>query len=142
MADRSLRASPDGWARAAVALYDAVGADRIVAEANQGGAMVEAVIRTVRPDVPLTLVHASRGKVTRGEPVAAMWEQGRGHIVGSLPELEEELASFAPGLMEHSPDRADAMVWAATSLVESAPGEGLMTYYREEAAKLKAGGAP
>lgn len=142
MADRSCRASPAGWARAAVALYDEVGADRIVAESNQGGAMVESTIRTVRADLPVTLVHASRGKITRGEPVSALWEQGRGHIVGSLPELEEEMASFAPGLMEHSPDRADACVWACTALMGSAPGEGILTFMREEVARLKARGTP
>lgn len=79
--------------------------------------MVEATLRTVRPTLPVTLTHATRGKVTRGEPVAALWEQGRAHIVGSQPDLEEELCSFAPGLMDHSPDRADAMCWAATSLL-------------------------
>jgi phage terminase large subunit-like protein len=114
--DVSCKASPAGWARRAVDLYDALAADRIVCEANQGGAMCEATLRTVRRNLPISLVHASRGKVTRAEPIAALWEQGRGHVVGVLPDLEDELCSFAPGLMEHSPDRADAAVWGATFL--------------------------
>ncbi len=143
--DASCKASPAGWASRAVALYDAVHADRIVAEANQGGAMVEATIRTVRESLPVTLVHASRGKITRAEPVASLWEQKRGHVVGTLAELEDELCSFAPGLMEHSPDRADAMCWAATSLLEQAAGEGLARFYREEVERMQAerrGGSP
>jgi phage terminase large subunit-like protein len=136
--DASCRATPAGWAARAVALYDEVGADRIIAEANQGGAMVESTIKTVRADLPVMLVHASRGKITRGEPVSALWEQGRGHIVGVLSELEDELSSFAPGLMAHSPDRADAMVWACSSLMESGNWDGLMSYYRDLAGKVEA----
>ena len=143
LADRSVRASPAGWAARAVALFDEFKADRIVAEANQGGAMVESTIRTVRPNLPVTLVHASRGKVTRAEPASALWEQGKGHLVGLLPELEDELSSFAPGLMEHSPDRADAMVWGVTSLLEAST-TGLIEYYRArygaQVAKVKTGG--
>ena len=133
LADRSVRASPAGWSSRVVALYDSLGADRVIAEANQGGAMVESVLRTVRPSLPVTLVHASRGKVTRAEPVAAMWEQGRGHLVGMHPELEDELTAFAPGPMPHSPDRADAMVWAVSSLMEAGGWSGLMDFYREAA---------
>jgi predicted phage terminase large subunit-like protein len=136
--DASCRASPAGWAARVVALFDELHADRIVAEANQGGAMVEATLRTVREGLPVTLVHASRGKVTRAEPVASLWEQKRAHIVGTLPELEDELCTFAPGLMEHSPDRADAMCWAVTDLVERVPFAGLLEFYRAEAERLKA----
>jgi phage terminase large subunit-like protein len=141
--DDSLRASPAGWASKVVTVFDAVQADRVVVERNAGGEMLEATLRQIRADLPITTVVASRGKVTRGEPVAARFEQNRAHIVGSLSELEEELASFAPGLMEHSPDRADACVWACSSLMESAPGEGILTYMREEAAaaRARAGGA-
>jgi phage terminase large subunit-like protein len=123
LADRSCRASPAGWAARAVALFDELRADRLVAEANQGGAMVEATLRTVRASLPIRLVHASRGKVTRAEPVAAVWEQGKAHVVGTFPDLETELCTFAPGTMERSPDRADAMVWAATELI----GAGLVS---------------
>lgn len=100
--------------------------------------MVESVIRTVRPSLPVTLVHASRGKITRAEPVSALWEQARGHLVGVMPELEEELTGFAPGLMEHSPDRADALVWAVSSLMEVAGPEKLLAFYRQEADRVKA----
>lgn len=115
LADRSCRASPDGWARRAVAAYDQFEADRVVAEKNQGGAMIEAVLRTVRPSLPLTLVHASRGKLTRAEPAAALYEQGKVHHVGVFPELEDQLCTFAPGAAQ-SPDRLDALVWALTEL--------------------------
>lgn len=136
LADRSIRASPAGWASRAVALYDELRADRIVAESNQGGLMVEATIRTVRASLPVTLVHASRGKVTRAEPVAALWEQGKAHIVGSLPELEDEMCSFAPGVMTHSPDRVDAAVWAATELVTPGNWSGLIEWTRREAERI------
>ncbi|WP_102958548.1 terminase large subunit domain-containing protein [Mangrovicella endophytica] len=111
-------ASPTEWARAAVALYERLEADRIVAEVNQGGEMVEAVIRTVAPDVPVKTVRASRGKWIRAEPVAALYEQGRVRHVGSLPALEDEMADFGPdGLSSgRSPDRLDALVWAVTAL--------------------------
>ena len=138
LADRSVRASPATWAARVVALYDELHADRVVCEANQGGQMVESTLRTVRADLPITLVHASRGKITRGEPVAARWEQGTAHLVRLMPELEDELTSFAPGLMEHSPDRADACVWACTSLLQPMNWEGLLAYCRAETAKMEA----
>lgn len=138
LADRSVRASPATWAARVVALFDELRADRVVAEANQGGAMVESTLRTVRADLPITLVHASRGKITRAEPVAARWEQGTAHLVGLMPELEDELTSFAPGLMEHSPDRADACVWGCTSLLQSSNWEGLLAYCRAETEKVEA----
>ena len=113
--DRSLRASPDSWARAAVSAYHAYHADRIIAESNQGGDMVESTLRTVDPDVPIKLIHATRGKITRAEPVAALYEQGRGHHVGTFAALESQLTDWTPG--QSSPDRLDAMVWAATELL-------------------------
>ena len=115
LADATIRAGPTEWARTAVGLYGSLGADRIIAERNNGGDMVEAVLRSVAPDVPIQTVWASRGKQTRAEPVAALYEQGRVSHVGQLPELEAQLTSWVPG--ERSPDRMDALVWALTSLL-------------------------
>ena len=96
LADESGRYSPDTWARKAVALYHLLKADRIVAEANFGGQMVEHTIRTVDPDVPVKLVHASRGKQARAEPIAALAEQGRDHHVGFFQGLEDEMVTWVP----------------------------------------------
>ncbi len=116
LADLTSRLSPDGWARRAVTAFDNWAADRIVAEANQGGEMVESVIRTVRPDVPVIRVHASRGKRTRAEPIAALYEQEKVHHAGGFPELEDQMCSFAPDVAPASPDRVDALVWALSEL--------------------------
>ncbi len=119
LADRTCKLSPDGWGRRAVAAYREFAADRIVAERNFGGAMVEHVIRTIDPKVSYKEVTASRGKVARAEPVAALYEQGRVSHVGSFGPLEDQMCSMAPDgyLGEGSPDRADAMVWALTELM-------------------------
>ncbi len=114
--DLSGKFSPTEWATRAVAAYKRHRADRIVAEANQGGAMVETTIRAVDRSVPIQLVHASRGKVTRAEPVSALYERGRVHHVGCFPELEDEMTSFEPG-STNSPDRLDALVWGLTELM-------------------------
>lgn len=119
--DDSLRASPAGWASKVATIFDATGADRVVIERNNGGDMCEQTLRSVRPHLPITTVVASRGKITRAEPIAARFEQARAHVVGVIRELEDELVTFAPGAMAHSPDRADAMCWAATELTERAP---------------------
>jgi phage terminase large subunit-like protein len=113
---------PEGWARKVVAAVEAWGADRVVAEANNGGQMVETVLRTVAPGLPIRLVHASRGKSARAEPVAAAFETGRCVVAGCFPELEDELTALTPGGYRAggSPDRADAMVWALTELVVKA----------------------
>lgn len=119
LADASRRgAKPHQWAGAAVALFERLEADRIVAEVNQGGDMVEAVIRACAPSVPFRAVRASRGKWLRAEPVAALYEQGRVRHAGRFPELEDEMADFGPeGLSGgRSPDRLDALVWAVTAL--------------------------
>jgi predicted phage terminase large subunit-like protein len=116
LADRSLRTSPDAWARRAVSAYHEFKADRIVAEANNGGEMVRLTIRTVDPNVPVTLVHASRGKYVRAEPVAALYEQGRVSHVEPFPDLEDQLCSYTPESGD-SPDRLDALVWALTDLM-------------------------
>lgn len=119
LADRTCKLSPDGWGRRAVHAYREFGADRIVAERNFGGAMVEHVIRTVDKNVAYKEVTASRGKVMRAEPVAALYEQGRVSHVGSFPEMEDQMCMIASDgyIGEGSPDRADALVWALTELM-------------------------
>lgn len=120
LADRSLRGSPEEWARAAVSLYRELEADRIVAEKNNGGEMVESVIRAVDRNIPVTLVHASRGKYVRAEPISALYEQGRVHHVGAFPQLEDQMCSFTRDIDRKagSPDRVDALVWALSELFE------------------------
>jgi len=115
LADETLQGSPLTWAEATVAAYHKYQADRIVVEKNNGGEMVELVIRQVDPNVPITLVNASRSKQTRAEPVAAQYEQGRIHHVGSFPALEDEMCLWLPG--DPSPNRMDALVWALTELM-------------------------
>lgn len=128
--DASGSYSPGEWGERAVLLLDELEGDRIIAEANNGGAMIESVIRSAaeklhrekkRPSahVAVTLVHASRGKHTRAEPIAALDEQRRIHHVGTLPDLESQMTTWVPG--EKSPDRMDARVWALTALMLSAP---------------------
>ena len=117
--DASLKASPVNWARRVASRYHRHGADRVVAEVNQGGDMVEAVLRQVDPGLPIEKVRATRGKWLRAEPVAALYEQGRVRHVGAFPELEDQMADFGrDGLSGgQSPDRLDALVWAVTALV-------------------------
>jgi len=115
LADYTCRMSPDGWARRAVEAYHQHQADRIVAEANQGGDMVKTVLRTVDPSVPVRLVRATRGKRVRAEPVAALYEQGRVAHAQVFTELEEQLLTWTPD-SPTSPDRLDALVWAITDL--------------------------
>lgn len=125
--DLSLKASPHAWGTAAVEGYRHYQADRIVAEVNNGGDMVELTIRTVDQNASYKAVHASRGKQTRAEPIAALYEQGRVHHVGTLPELENQLCQWVPG--DKSPDRLDALVWAITELMlEPEQIEGLYVY--------------
>lgn len=119
------RASPERWARAAVAQYHAFKADRIVAETNQGGDMVASVIHSVDPAVPVKPVHAQRGKHTRAEPVSALYPQGKVFHAVALPELEDEMCAFTFNGLESgkSPDRLDALVWALTELMLHGQGE-------------------
>ena len=118
--DQSGRYAPHEWAQRAINTYHRWSADRIVIEANQGGTMVEATLRHVDPHVPIRMVHASRGKVTRAEPVSALYEQGRASHVGSFPQLEDQMCAFTSDFNRntagYSPDRVDALVWALTSL--------------------------
>lgn len=125
VADRTVReVQPTAWAARAIAAYRALEADALVAEINQGGDMVEAVLREVDPGVPVTKVRATRGKWLRAEPVAALYEQARVRHAGTFPELEDEMCDFGPdGLSSgRSPDRLDALVWAITALMLSPDG--------------------
>ena len=119
LADRSGVYSPDGWARAAIALYHSLHADCLVAEANQGGEMVRYTLNTVDGTVPIKLVHASRGKQIRAEPIAALYEQGRIHHVGRLDALELQMTTWSPVDDRRLPDRVDALVWALSELMLS-----------------------
>lgn len=108
------RLSPNGWATRALDLYDQFKADRIIAERNNGGDMVESTIRTVRQTAPLETIVASRGKQVRAEPIAGLYEQGRVHHVGSFPAMEDQMCRF-PVAAEHD-DMVDALVYALTNL--------------------------
>jgi len=128
LADCSVeKASPERWARAVAGAARAWSADRVVAEANQGGAMVESVLRAADVALPVRLVHARRGKAARAEPVAALYEAGRVRHAGQFPQLEDQLCGLiAGGSYEgpgRSPDRADACVWALTELMLGRRGE-------------------
>lgn len=112
--DNSVQGSPKKWATAAVNAYHEHEADCIVAEKNNGGEMISEVIATVDPNIKVQLVWSSRGKQTRAEPIAAVYEHGRAHHVGNFPQLEDEMCLWTPG--DPSPNRMDAMVWAFTEL--------------------------
>lgn len=118
LADRSLRGSPAQWAARAVAAYREFKADRIVAEANFGGEMVRAVLQAEGPGIPVSVVHHSRGKVARAEPIAALYEKGLVQHVGEMADLEEQMVNMTTaGYMgDRSPDRLDAAVWALSEL--------------------------
>jgi phage terminase large subunit-like protein len=140
--DLSGKYQPADWARTAVEAYRRHAADRVVAEVNQGGDLVETTIRMIDQNVPFTAVHASRGKYIRAEPIAALFEQNRVHLVGGFPLLEDQLTQFVPDLdrgRAGSPDRADSMIWAITELmVEKMPYQGLFDFYEAEAAAARA----
>lgn len=131
LADLTCKLSPAGWGKVAVDAYhgrwtedpEYFKADCIVAETNYGGAMVKHVIKTIDPRIPFKEVHASRGKVARAEPVAALYEQGRVSHLGSLRELEDQMCLMGPDgyIGEGSPDRTDAVVWAITELELNQP---------------------
>ena len=123
LADRSLRASTDTWARAVIEAYRYFRADRVIGEANQGGDLIEMALRTIDPSVSYKAVRATRGKAIRAEPVAALYEQGRVHHAGpGLETLEDQLCTWSPQVDTWSPDRLDALVWAITELlVDNSP---------------------
>jgi phage terminase large subunit-like protein len=117
---------PEGWARRVAVAAEAWDASRIVAEKNQGGDMVESVLRAVESGLPVKLVCATRGKAARAEPVALRFETGKARLAGRFPQLEDELAGLTCAGFEGpggSPDRADAMVWAMSELFEKTRGE-------------------
>ena len=124
--DATMRGSPEQWGSRVAALYDVHQADRVVAERNYGGAMVEAVLRAAAPHLPVTLVTASRGKHVRAEPIAALYEQRRISHLDNFPELEDQMAAMASGGFSGpgSPDALDAMVWALTELMVDLPVNG------------------
>lgn len=119
--DLSGRYPPTTWAKIAVEAYKRWQADRVVAEVNKGGDLVEKLLQAVHPDLPYTGIHASRGKITRAEPVAALYEQGKVFHVGKgFVELEAQMCQYTPLVQERggtSPDRLDALVWALTDLM-------------------------
>ncbi len=125
--DASCNLSPDGWARRVVETFGKWNADRVVAEKNFGGAMVEAVLRTASKNLPITMVTASRGKIARAEPVAALYEQGKVSHCGTFHALEDQMCAMtgAGFVGEGSPDRADALVWALSALSASASAYNL-----------------
>jgi phage terminase large subunit-like protein len=133
LADATVEAAlPTDWAAAAIRLYRRLDADCIVAEVNQGGEMVTAVLRTVDATVPVKAVRANRGKWLRAEPVAALYQQGRVRHAERFPALEDEMCDFGPdGLAGgRSPDRVDALVWALTELMLGRGGEPRVRDFR------------
>jgi phage terminase large subunit-like protein len=119
LADLSLRGSPDTWAERAVYAYRAYQAERLVGEVNNGGDLVEAVLRTKDLRFAYKAVRASRGKLTRAEPIAALYEQGRVHHVGTFGTLEDQMSDFDPNVAQRSPDHMDALVWALWELADT-----------------------
>jgi predicted phage terminase large subunit-like protein len=113
--DCSVHTSPKEWAQAAITAFHMHQADRVIAEVNQGGDMVSTIIRMIDNTVPYHAVRATRGKLTRAEPVSSLYERGLVHHVGAFPELEDQLCSWCQG--EKSPDRLDALVWLLTALM-------------------------
>ncbi|QDP56989.1 MAG: putative terminase [Prokaryotic dsDNA virus sp.] len=129
--DASLKGTPEDWAKTAVKMYRKWQADKIVAEKNQGGEMVSSVIKAQDRSVPVKLVHASRGKVIRAEPISALYEQQRVHHVGMFPKLEDQMCEFSIDNVRNSstgsPDRVDALVWGLTELFEKIAGRRRIT---------------
>jgi len=116
--DLSMRGTPDAVCRRAIEAYKHHKADRLVFESNQGGETWRTISEQLDRSVPVKLIHASKGKHARAEPIGARLEQQRLHICGIMPALEDQLTNYVPGLTKQSPDRLDAMVWACTELDE------------------------
>ncbi len=130
-----MRGTPDEWAKEAVRLYHHWKADRIIGETNNGGDMIETIIRTVDRNVSYKGVHASRGKQVRAEPISALYEQKRVHHVGMFAQLEDQLCEWNPATDDKSPDRLDANVWALTELMAAQQNTGFLDYYNNLAKK-------
>ena len=144
--DASLRATPDAWARRAVAMFDKWEADAVTVEVNQGGDLVTKVLQTVRENLPVKTVHAKRGKALRAEPVAALYEQGKVSHVSPVElreepfaTLEEQMCSWTPG-EGTSPDRLDALVYCLLELRAAIEGAGLLEFARREVERMRGGG--
>jgi phage terminase large subunit-like protein len=118
--DCSLKDSPDRWAKVIAGAYKTHRADRVFAESNFGGDMVEQTIRTVDPSIAFKAVTASRGKAIRAEPISALYEQGKVHHLGRFDALESEMVSWQPGVSSWSPNRLDALVWVLSELMTGA----------------------
>ena len=123
--DATISGTPASWAREAINCFDRNEANLIIGEVNQGGDLIEANLRAIRPLIPYEAVRATRGKAIRAEPVATACEKGRLHFVGEFPELENELTSWAPASGEPSPDRMDALVWAIKHLMGNEKRAGI-----------------
>ena len=117
--DASQTTSPDVWVKKAIELYNRYECDRIVAEVNNGGDLIERLLRTQDSTVPYTSVRATRGKQVRAEPISALYEQNRVHHVGYFKDLEEQMCQFTGNNVKSHDDRVDALVWAITSLQSS-----------------------
>lgn len=137
--DGTCRGSPEEWAKQAVKLYRKWEADKIIAEKNQGGEMVSSVLKSVDRTVPIKLVHATRGKVVRAEPISALYEQGRVHHVGRFDHLEDQMCMFSIDNVRNSstgsPDRVDALVWGLTEIFDKITGRARKS--SETTAKVK-----
>jgi phage terminase large subunit-like protein len=130
--DATGRYSPNEWAIRSLELFDGWKADRIVAEKNFGGAMVDSTIRTARREAPIRLLNAARGKVQRAEPVSALYDQGKVRHVGYFPQLERQYCLFSrAGYMgAHSPDHADAAIWGLTELMLDPEAAANIRFFR------------
>lgn len=128
--DGSCRGQPEEWARKAVSLYRSWSADKIIAEKNQGGLMVESTLKAVDRSVPVELVTATRGKVVRAEPISALYEQGRIHHCGKFDVLEDQMCLFSVDYVRNasngSPDRVDALVWGLSKIFDKITGRPLI----------------
>ena len=117
--DCTMKGTPQEWATRAALAYDTHNADRVIAETNNGGDLILHLMQSVRPNIPVKKVTATRGKAVRAEPISALYEQGRVHHVGYFAELEDQMCEWEPNTNAKSPDRMDALVWALTELSES-----------------------
>lgn len=141
LADASGRYRPEEWARTALALYREHKADAIVAEANNGGEMVAATLRVHDRGANVRTVHATRGKATRAEPVAALYEQARVSHVGALARLEDQLTTWDPATSRTSPDRLDALVWALTEVMLTDAPTASYADTKKSAGRITLGGS-
>jgi phage terminase large subunit-like protein len=138
LGDATLKGSPEQWGREVVNQFRRWQADCVVGEGNFGGDMVRATIHAVDPNIPYRKVTATRGKVVRAEPVSALFETGKAFLVGSFPKLEDELLNFTSNGYkgDRSPNRADAMIWAAHDLMFAETDDGLLQFYEEMARQM------